>query len=51
MKRAYGWVALVGLAMASPAEAKDSGAYMWGVGGHVSTVIIPGKYPITFPLI
>lgn len=40
------WVLGAGLLAASPAEAAP---HMWGAGGHVSTMVIPGRYPITFP--
>ena len=51
--RAFSWIltaALVSLGMATPGVAlADSEVYLWGVGGRVGTIAIPGRYPSSFP--
>lgn len=39
---------VAGLGFAPQAFAIDD-PYMWGVGPRIGTMVIPGKYPITFP--
>jgi hypothetical protein len=39
---------LIGLVVAPQALAIDD-PYMWGLGLKVGTIVVPGKYPITFP--
>ncbi|RME27699.1 MAG: hypothetical protein D6798_03985, partial [Deltaproteobacteria bacterium] len=41
-------LALAGVLFAPEALAIDD-PYMWGVGPRVGTIVVPGKYPITFP--
>lgn len=36
-----------GLLLSADAQADET--YMWGLGGHISTFVVPGRYPITFP--
>lgn len=41
---------LVALTMlATTAEAKKSSLYMYGYGGYVGTIVLPGLYPASFP--
>lgn len=42
-----GLLVAAGLLVTTAAHADET--YMWGVGGHISTFVVPGKYPITFP--
>lgn len=35
------------LALATPAHALDT--WMWGIGPHVGTMVLPGRYPIVLP--
>jgi hypothetical protein len=45
-----GMMALTGLGLSSTAQAGSSyEPYMWGVGGKLGTVVIPGAYPASFP--
>lgn len=37
------------LAMGSAAMAADYEPFMWGVGGKIGTVVVPGQYPARFP--
>lgn len=48
MRTSTAALALAGLLFAPEALAIDE-PYMWGVGPRVGTMVIPGKYPITFP--
>ncbi len=48
MRTSTAALALAGLFLAPEALAIDD-PYMWGVGPRVSTIVVPGRYPITFP--
>lgn len=37
------------LAMSTAANASSYEPYMWGIGGKLGTVVIPGAYPASFP--
>ncbi len=42
-------VGLLGVMAVTPTQAHAEDPYMWGVGGSIGTIVLPGRYPLALP--